>query len=137
VSDLVTDLDWWAATRYPNPDDDWAPSAGRHAYHEDAELTPIFHALSRGGWRGRQHEPAAPPAARGPVRDELIAFIRAARESLDDPADQIDELRHEPLRTLIAPPEQRSSPPDYTPRRRRHARSEGRHHRPESSTPYW
>jgi hypothetical protein len=58
VSELVTDLDWWAATRYPNADEEWGPAAGRHAHNEDAELTPIFHALTRGGWRSRQHEPA-------------------------------------------------------------------------------
>jgi hypothetical protein len=58
VSELVTDLDWWAATRYPNADEEWGPASGRHAHNEDAELTPIFHALTRGGWRSRQHEPA-------------------------------------------------------------------------------
>lgn len=36
---------------------DWdGPPLGRHAYDEDAELTPIFHALTRGGWRNRQQE---------------------------------------------------------------------------------
>ncbi len=58
MSELVTDLDWWEATRYPNADEEWGPAAGRHADNEDASLTPIFHALTRGGWRSRQHEPA-------------------------------------------------------------------------------
>jgi hypothetical protein len=58
VSELMTDLDWWAATRYPRADEEWGPASGRHAHNDDAELTPIFHALTRGGWRGRQHEPA-------------------------------------------------------------------------------
>ncbi|QYN35756.1 hypothetical protein K1T35_47080 [Pseudonocardia sp. DSM 110487] len=58
MSELVTDLDWWAATRYPSADEEWGPVSGRHAHNEDAELTPIFHALTRGGWRSRQHEPA-------------------------------------------------------------------------------
>jgi hypothetical protein len=76
MSELMTDLDWWAATRYPNADDEWGPVAGRHAYNEDAALTPIFHALTRGGWRSRQHEPAR---AVDPVdefrRDPLTAPI--------------------------------------------------------------
>jgi hypothetical protein len=74
VSELVTDRDWWAATRYPTADDDWGPTFGRHAYNEDAALTPIFHALTRGGLRSRQHEPAADPVDRF-RRDPLTAPI--------------------------------------------------------------
>lgn len=52
---------------------------GRHAFNEDAALTPIFHALTRGGWRSRQHEPAARHAATESVdafdRDPLTAPI--------------------------------------------------------------
>ena len=76
MSELVTDLDWWAATRYPSADDEWGPASGRHADNDDAALTPIFHALTRGGWRSRQHEPAH---AADPVdefqRDPLTAPI--------------------------------------------------------------
>jgi hypothetical protein len=76
VSELMTDLDWWAATRYPSADEEWAPSSGRHSYDDDATMTPIFHALTRGGWRSRQHEPAR---AVDPVdefrRDPLTAPI--------------------------------------------------------------
>jgi hypothetical protein len=79
VSELVTDLDWWAATRYPNADEEWGPGDGRHAYNEDAALTPIFHALTRGGWRSRQHEPAY----------------------VDHQADPADEFDREPLTAPI------------------------------------
>ncbi|TWF77558.1 hypothetical protein FHX44_113470 [Pseudonocardia hierapolitana] len=58
MSEIVTDLDWWAATRYPNADEEWGPASGRHSYSEEAALTPIFHALTRRGWRSRQHEQA-------------------------------------------------------------------------------
>ncbi len=51
--------------------------AGRHAFDEDAALTPIFHSLNRGGWRGRQQEP---PARR---------------------ADEADEFRRDPLTAPI------------------------------------
>lgn len=52
--------------------------AGRHALNEEAVLTPIFHALNRGGgWRGRQQEP---PARR---------------------ADEVDEFRRDPLTAPI------------------------------------
>jgi hypothetical protein len=81
VSEQVTDLDWLAATRYPNADEEWGPVEGRHAYNEDAALTPIFHALTRGGWQSRQHEPAAAPHPADPVdqfrRDPLTAPIPA------------------------------------------------------------
>ena len=33
--------------------------AGRHALDEDAVQTPIFAALTRGGWRARRPEPVA------------------------------------------------------------------------------
>jgi hypothetical protein len=69
VTEQLTDLDRWAATRYPDADEEWGPAAGRHAYDEDAALTPIFHALTRGGWRGRQHEPAASSYGADPVHE--------------------------------------------------------------------
>jgi hypothetical protein len=76
VSELVTDLDWWAATRYPNADEEWGPASGRHSYSEEAALTPIFHALTRGGWRSRQHEPAYSADPVGEFhRDPLTAPI--------------------------------------------------------------
>jgi hypothetical protein len=74
VSELMTDLDWVAAARYPAANEDWGPMEGRHAYHEDAGLTPIFHALSRSGWNGRQRAAAAPPRSGRP--DPVDAFRR-------------------------------------------------------------
>ncbi|WP_300018131.1 hypothetical protein [Pseudonocardia sp.] len=89
--------------------------SGRHAFDEDAALTPIFHALNRGGWRGRQQEPAARPA------------------------DAVDEFRRDPLtapipvQSLAAPT--RPAHPTPPARRRRPAahalvepRAGGRHH---------
>jgi hypothetical protein len=55
VTDLAMGQDRWAGSRY-----DWdRQDNGRHAFNEDAVLTPIFHALTTGGWQERQHEPAA------------------------------------------------------------------------------
>ena len=102
MSELVTDLDWWAATRYPNADEEWGPASGRHAYNEDAALTPIFHALTRGGWRGRQHEPAYSP---------------------DHQAEPVDEFDRDPL-TAPIPVE-----PPVATRRHRERRETGRHRR--------
>ena len=109
MSELMTDLDWWAATRYPNADEEWGPAAGRHAYNEDASLTPIFHALTRGGWRSRQTEPAAAPP-----------------RGADDP---VDEFHRDPLTAPIP-----AQPLASTPRRRRRREQpeSGRHHRPRS-----
>jgi hypothetical protein len=46
--------------------------AGRHALDEDALLTPIFAALTRGGWRQRQRATTAQERFR---RDPLTAPI--------------------------------------------------------------
>lgn len=74
MSDLVT------ANRYATTDDGWSTATrrqGRHAFDEDAALTPIFHALTRGGWRSRQHEQAAAQRqSRQPVGDPVEAFRR-------------------------------------------------------------
>jgi hypothetical protein len=111
VSELVTDLDWLAATRYPNADDDWGPATGRHSYSEDAALTPIFHALSRSGWSSRQHDPVVPPT-------------RPVQRSAGDP---VDAFRRDPLTAPI--PVQALAPAASATRRRREQRESGRHHR--------
>lgn len=60
--------------------EDSGPFPGRHASrNEIAAETPIFHSLTVGGWRSRQHEPAAP--------------ARPARRTVD-PAS---EFRQDPL----------------------------------------
>ncbi len=51
--------------------------AGRHALDEDAELTPIFSALTRGGWRQQQRVDSAVEQFR---RDPLTAPIPVVRE---------------------------------------------------------
>ncbi|MFC5996074.1 hypothetical protein ACFQE5_17855 [Pseudonocardia hispaniensis] len=57
-----------------------SPILGRHASRSEiAAETPIFHALTAGGWRSRQHEPAAapvPPAPRARPVDPMVAFRR-------------------------------------------------------------
>lgn len=112
--------------------------AGRHAIDEDAALTPIFHALNRGGRRGRQQEP------------------RPARPADPRPADPVDEFRRDPLTAPIpvrafsaaaAPSPAPARPYREVPRPRRrrpatHALAEphdgGRHHhRLESAGARW
>jgi hypothetical protein len=66
--------------------------SGRHAFNEDAVLTPIFHALARGGWRNRRHEPT-PPATTDPA-DPVVAF---QRDPLTAPI---------PVQALVAVPSQ-------------------------------
>jgi hypothetical protein len=105
------------AARYSATDDDWGSAAGRHAVNEDAVMTPIFHALTRGGWRSRQHAPA-PEAPVG--------------------ADPLDAFRRDPLTAPIPVQALAYTPaPSYPPSSRRpavgaHAMPEarsGRHHR--------
>jgi hypothetical protein len=121
VSDLVTELGGWAATRYPTPEDDSRSTTGRHAFNEDAVLTPIFHALTRGGWRSRQHEPAAQSLPSRPV------------------ADPVDEFRRDPLtapipvQALVPPPTPSWRRPAVgahaVPEARQELAEQGRHHR--------
>lgn len=114
------------ATRYSTTDDDRNPATGRHAFDEDAVLTPIFHALTRGGWRRRQHEPAAsaiPPAPPAPPRAP----------------DPVDAFRRDPLTAPI--PVQALTPPAIpvsrhsgtgehsVPAARHELVDQGRHHR--------
>jgi hypothetical protein len=145
VSEPMTDLDWWAATRYPSTDDDWTPSprAGRHAFDEDAAETPIFHALTTGAWRSRrpaeQPVPAArPPAARRPGPDAVEAFRRdpltmpiparsgtateVARRAAFG-AHALRSERHE------QPPHPREHPGAREQHGRRDVSDSGRHHR--------
>lgn len=112
MSDLVRGQGGWSATRLPTADNEWESSAdGRHVLNEDAELTPIFHAMTRGAWRTRQHEqrPAAPR-----------------------PVDPVDDFHRDPL-TAPIPVQALSSNASATPIRRSGAHalveSHGRHHR--------
>jgi hypothetical protein len=95
--------------------DERAP-LGRHAFNEDAVLTPIFHALTRGGVRRQRHE------------------LRSA-------ADPVEDFRRNPLTAPIpvqalAPVAAPSQPWARTPAEpapagsgRRRAGGRGRHHR--------
>jgi hypothetical protein len=107
VSELATDLNWWAATHYPSGDDEWGQATGRHAYNEDAALTPIFHALRRAGERRRYPEPT-------PLRRPV--------------SDPVDEFRRDPLSAPI--PTQAAGPRS----RRREQSDTGRHHRTRETT---
>ena len=121
MNDLARGQGRWAAARHPATDDRWnGAGSGRHAFDEDAALTPIFHALQRGGWRRRQHEPAA-----------------AARTSITDP---VDEFRRDPLTAPIpiqamVPAPSRSqeranvAAHGYQPEGRMDMADRGRHHR--------
>jgi len=71
--------------------EDSGPFPGRHASRvEIAAETPIFHSLTVGGWRSRQHEPAAP----------------ARRANRPDPSG---EFRRDPLTAPF--PVQAAAPP--------------------------
>lgn len=75
--------------------EDTGPFPGRHASRtEIAAETPIFHALTVGGWRGRQHEPTARREAQ---REAHRDRTRPARRS----AEALDEFRRDPLTAPI------------------------------------
>ncbi len=64
-------------------------SGSSEAPTDDAVLTPIYHALSNGGWRSRQHgspATAAEPAPSGP-----------AAASTSAAADPVAEFERDPL----------------------------------------
>ncbi len=123
MSDLARGQGGRATARFPAAhdaatDNRWgSPATGRHAFDEDAALTPIFHALTRGGWRSRQHDSATVPATRA------AAFGRDADE----------EFRRDPLTAPI--PVRAVVPTRSSPVVGAHAMSDserhepGRHHR--------
>lgn len=76
MSDLISDISGGRAIVDSNSDDGWTPRGGRHALDEDAVLTPIFHALTRGGWRRQQHECDDTAAPLGVLTDPVDAFQR-------------------------------------------------------------
>jgi hypothetical protein len=72
--------------------------AGRHAFIEDAAMTPIFNAIARGEWRTPEPEaPALPAADADPVEtfhaDPLLAPI---------PVQALVPAPSEPWRPLLA-----------------------------------
>ncbi|QJY46002.1 hypothetical protein [Pseudonocardia broussonetiae] len=69
-------------------------AAGRHAVDEDAVLTPIFHALNRVDWRGRQVEPSAHE------REARGREVPGRRHALRG-TDAVDEFRRDPLTAPI------------------------------------
>jgi hypothetical protein len=123
VSDLMWELAGGAAGRNRATDNEASPDTGRHAVNEEAELTPIFHALTRGGWRSRQHEPAAP--SRGPA-DPVDAFHR---DPLTAPI---------PMQALVAAPTPAWARPaggaHAIPAARHATTDHGRHHRRRETT---
>lgn len=77
--------------------EDSGPFPGRHASRtEIAAETPIFHSLTAGGWRSRQHEPAAERPGRR---------TRRTRE-----VDSLSEFRRDPL-TAPIPAQAYAAPP--------------------------
>ncbi|WP_141566467.1 hypothetical protein [Pseudonocardia sp. N23] len=90
--------------------EDSGPFPGRHASRtEIAAETPIFHSLTAGGWRSRQHEPAAERPARP---------ARRTRRTRD--ADLLTEFRRDPLTAPIPAQAFTPSPPATPPRTGRH-----------------
>jgi hypothetical protein len=83
-------------------DGGWDLSPGRHAFQEDAALTPIFHALARSGVPQRRH-PSAPTAPVDPVdafhQDPLTAPI---------PIQALVAVPSQPRRSLVSDLIQRS-----------------------------
>jgi hypothetical protein len=106
-----------ATTGYGTFESDWDVPSGRHAFIEDAVLTPIFHALTRGGLRDQRPEPAAP--ARPAVQPDPVETFR--RDPLTAPI---------PVQALVAVPSQpwRRAPADLNPAGSRRRAERGRHH---------
>ncbi|OZM82463.1 hypothetical protein [Pseudonocardia sp. MH-G8] len=133
MSELVTDLDWLAAARYPNADDDWGPAPGRHSYSEDAALTPIFHALSRSGRRSRQNDPAG--MQNGAAQNVgAQGFVTQNYPTQRTSADPVDAFRRDPLTAPIPVQALATTTTTTTPRRRRDRPEGGRHHRSREGT---
>ena len=100
---------------YGTFDSDERVPLGRHAFNEDAVLTPIFHALTRGGLRRQRHElRSAPDPVEDFRRNPLTAPI-PVQALAPVPAPS------QPWRRTPAEPTRRAG--------RRRAAGRGRHHR--------
>ncbi|WP_219418811.1 hypothetical protein [Pseudonocardia nigra] len=120
MSDLMRDLSGGTATVHSSSDDGRTSAGGRHALDEEAVLTPIFHALTRGGWRSRQHEPAAPSVPPRAAADPVDAF---RRDPLTAPI---------PVQALVPAPTpswRRAAGPQAVPPARHARPDDGHHHR--------
>lgn len=84
MTDLAMGQDRWTGSRY-----EWdRTDNARHAFNEDAVLTPIFHALTTGGWEARQHEPAASHRL-GSRRPDPVAEFRRDPLTAPIPAQSV------------------------------------------------
>jgi hypothetical protein len=105
-----------ATTGYDTFGSDRDAPSGRHALSEDAVLTPIFHALTRGGLRATRRPDSARPA---------------------NPLDPIEQFRRDPLtapiplQALMAVPSQpwRRQPTEPSQHATGRRSRRGRHHR--------
>lgn len=131
-------------------------TVGRHAAEDDPTLTPIFHALTRGGWPNLQESPADAAAAAEPgerasgsvetgtearsVETETAAEPTETANAGSDPTetDPLETFRRDPLGAPLPTQVLAAVPPSHrrsTGRRRAetHAAAEehrsGRHHR--------
>jgi hypothetical protein len=124
VNDLAQVQDRWTATA--TDDELIGTVGGRHAFDEDAVLTPIFAALRRGGWRRRQHEPSA--ATRAAALDPVDEF---RRDPLTAPIP-VQVLVPSPSRSVEHYPEptrQRANVAAHATEGRVDTVDRGRHHR--------
>lgn len=91
---------------------EWDWSFGRHAFREDAALTPIFHALARSGV---DREPEADFPSIEPVPVEPVRVEPAAQ------VDPLDAFRRDPLtapipiQALVSVPSQPMRRPEPNP----------------------
>lgn len=86
---------WRSAPRFPVSELNSGPFPGRHeSRSEIASETPIFHALTIGGWRSRHHEGPVPPATLRPVSAVRPVAV----------VDVVADFRHDPLTAPIPVP---------------------------------
>ena len=88
-------------------------AGGRHALDEDAVQTPIFHALTRGGWRRRQQERTT-TAVEEFRRDPLTAPIPIVPPAAVTGGVLVDMAAGEGRRRARAARERSAAPRDWT-----------------------
>jgi hypothetical protein len=106
-----------ATTGYDTFGSDRHAPSGRHALSEDAVLTPIFHALTRGGPRATRRPDSVRPA------ESLDPIEQFRRDPLTAPIPR-QALMAVPSQPWKRPPTEPTSPATGRRRSRR-----GRHHR--------
>jgi hypothetical protein len=89
---------------HPDLADHADPTGGRHAFDQDAALTPIFTTLRRGGWRRHRPQSASRPLRPAPdpaFRNRTDPVTRFRNDPLTAPLPVVPAVDHKPVDHVV------------------------------------